>query len=1043
MQLSLAFLGPLQISLGDQILPTSRARKIEALLAYLSVESDNPHPRSALDGLLFPEMPDVAARTNLRQTITRLRRAIGDQQASPPYLLIQAETLQFNTGSEYSLDVSLFRQKLQGCPEHAGRRDPGCPECMRLLQEALALYRGPFLDNFFLDDSESFETWLQTLRQEFSQAVIEACQALVAYYEQRGEYSLATAQTQRWISLAPWSEEAHRQQMRLLARMGQRSAALAQYETCRQSLENELGVDPSPETQALYERLRAGMELPPNQLPAPAGLFVGRSTEANTLRQYLADPQRRLITLLGPGGIGKTQLALHVSWELAEDYLGPFPDGVYFVELPAGGNARWLVNTLLQTLDVSGNSALPEKVLAEALKGKHCLLVLDNGEDLDEDGKLLIAHLLRQAVAVCILVTSRQKLKLTDEWVVELEGLPYPERIPQEKSLPFPLPPGPQTQEYAAVQLLLQRARQAEADLGWETLTFDEQNAVVEITRLTEGMPLALELAAAWVPAFPFRQIATEIRESLDLLSSEALDRSARHRCIRVVFEHSWERLLDPEQKMLIAFAAFAGTFSRRAAEAVGANLHLLLRLREKSLLQRGLAGAQYYALHPLLRQFTLEKASPDQIHLARECQARYYGKFLDEHRDDAHHLQMQEAFDEIQVELENIRAGWRWAIAQQDIGLLGQYMETVHHFYALRAWWYEGYDLFAEASSLIPPDAARRALSERDGLSKAGVYAGLLLRQATFSYERGDINEADELLARSLAIGRAVEDPAEIAMAYQKAGFIAHLRGDYEYACTLMNSSLDVAKEIGGQVLVGQLLMGLGAAARDQENYAEAQHYFQEGVQCYRGIGDSWGIANSLRLLGDTLGQTGRWSEAQPYLEESLLLCQQLGNAVMEALTWNTLGVMARAQGNSSQAMERFQRGLALAQQAKNERGQAHVLLNLADQAFSEGGVVEARGFLSTGFECAVRVQDVNLILRLLLQIARLAQREKATIDSRLRAEALAAVVFFHKSSAPGLKMQARQLLERGGLTLPAAAPKTFNEVCFLARQTLAAGVA
>ena len=255
-RLSLSLLGPLRIALDGQPAPNFAYAKARALLAYLAVEAGRPHHRDALVGLLWPELPDATARTNLRQALANLRQAIGDAAATPPFLLITRDTVQFNLRSDHELDVAAFTALLAACETHAHRRLERCRSCGARMAQALALYRGDFLAEFTLDGAAPFEEWQLRQRERLHQRALDALVHLADYHERRGALAQARRYARRQIELDPWREEAYRQLMRLLARAGQRSAALAQYETCRRFLERDLGVQPEAETTALYKEIR-------------------------------------------------------------------------------------------------------------------------------------------------------------------------------------------------------------------------------------------------------------------------------------------------------------------------------------------------------------------------------------------------------------------------------------------------------------------------------------------------------------------------------------------------------------------------------------------------------------------------------------------------------------------------------------------------------------------------------------------------------------------------------------------------------------------
>jgi DNA-binding SARP family transcriptional activator len=254
--LAISLLGPFQVTLDGEPVTRFKSDKVRALLAYLAVECGRPHRRETLAGLLWPEWPDREALNNLRYTLSSLRQTIDDQQAVSPFLLITRDTLQFNTVSNHWLDVSDFGTRIADSGGSHGGSE------IEHLEIAIGLYRGSFLEGFSVRDAAPFEEWALLKRERLSRQMLESLYRLAIAREQRGEYAQARLHAQRQVELEPWNEEAHQQLMRLLARGGQRSAALAQYETCRRVLAEELGVEPGRESRTLYESIRDGTLMP-------------------------------------------------------------------------------------------------------------------------------------------------------------------------------------------------------------------------------------------------------------------------------------------------------------------------------------------------------------------------------------------------------------------------------------------------------------------------------------------------------------------------------------------------------------------------------------------------------------------------------------------------------------------------------------------------------------------------------------------------------------------------------------------------------------
>lgn len=266
-RLVIHLLGPFHVSLGGEPVTGFESNKVRALLAYLAVYADRPHSREALAALLWPDQPDAKARHNLRQALSNLRQALGDSDTDAPLLDITRTTAQLNPQGDYWLDLAAFNAHVAASEEHPHPNLERCPVCIEQLEQAVELYQGSFLEGLFVEDSLPFEEWAALQRERVHRLSLDALYHLGRYYERRRDYARAQRHARRQIEMEPWREEAHRQLMRTLARGGQRSAALAQYETCRRTLAEELGVEPGADTRALYERIRAAGDTPRTTCP--------------------------------------------------------------------------------------------------------------------------------------------------------------------------------------------------------------------------------------------------------------------------------------------------------------------------------------------------------------------------------------------------------------------------------------------------------------------------------------------------------------------------------------------------------------------------------------------------------------------------------------------------------------------------------------------------------------------------------------------------------------------------------------------------------
>lgn len=960
-RLSLWLLGSFQVQSDGELVTQFEYDKVRALLAYLVVEGDVPHRRDALIGLLWPDQSDRAARHSLSQALLTLRQALGDQEASVPFLLVDRTTIRFNPAAERWLDVAECEAHLAACARHDHPRPETCAACMERRRQAVALYRGDFLKGLAVGDSATFEEWVTWKRERLHRLVLDALAELTRYHEWRGELDQAQVYARHQVELEPWREEAHRQLMQLLAHSGQRSAALAQYATCRRLLDEELGVEPSDETKQLYERIRVADTARHHNLPAQPTPFVGRQEEVAEIASLLAHPDCRVLTIVGPGGVGKTRLAVQVAGRVADTFL----NGVALVPLAGLRSAALLATALARALDfVFYGAADPTAQLLDYLRQKELLLVLDSFEHL-QAGAGLVAEVLQSAPQVKILITSRARLNLSWEWTFELDGLAVPEAQP---------PRG--LESYSAVQLFVQRARRVQRHFS---LAPADQPAIARVCELVEGLPLALELAATWVRVSTCQEIATEIGRGLDFLTTSSPDIPERHQSMRAVFEHSWQLLSPDQQKVFQNLSVFRGGFSGAAAKHVaGASLPVLAGLVDASLVRHQPSGR--YDKHELLRQYAEEKRNewPQEKDKLLDQHSRYYCAFLQERQARLQGGDQQRALAEIEQEIENVRAAWQRLVTQANIRDLAHCLEGLFLFYDLRSWAKEGEAVFRLAVERLP---AIQQAAERDLL-----LARLMARQARFCSQLSDYDMARRLLEQSIAVFRHFGSQADIAFALNQLGEIAsqtgmyetakqslqesltayealnhrkgmatalsnlgmaiHNQGQYQAAQKYYTDSLTIFREIDDRWGEANALHQLGFVAYELGNYQEAEQRYHESLAIKRELGDLWGVANSLNNLGIVFYDLGEYVAAEQCYHESLAIRRERGNRWGIAAALNNLGLIASAQKAFTEAQQRYQESLAICREIGDQRGIAITLNNVGEIAFAQGAYDEAKQY-------------------------------------------------------------------------------------------------
>ena len=868
--LEIALFGSFKACYNGQPLPGFRYDKVRALLAYLAVERDRPHRRDELVGLFWPDSAEEDARTSLRQALAQLRAAIGDST-----VLASRESVQWNPDADADVDVITFEEALKAARVHAHRSAASCRFCARQLAQAVARYKGVFLAHFFLPGSAPFEDWAVLRREALQRQALEALSRLAGCHSRRGEYAQAEDCLRRLLAIEPWQEEAHRWLMRLLVLRDQRAAAVAQYEACRRQLSEALGVEPQAETTALYEAIRGGAapgalqaghlhlrEGRKHNLPPAPTPFVGREKELGELNNLLDRPDQRLITLVGPGGVGKTRLALQV----AADQVACFADGVFYVPLAAVTQADLLPVVLGTVLQVTlHGDADPRQEILEAVARKEMLLILDNLEHLPEAVEF-VAKLLASAPKLVILATSRQRLMLRGEWVFPLEGLPVSR-------------PGASLAEGdgSSADLFFQSAARLQPHFAPDRV---QKAAIGQICWLVDGLPLAIELAAAWTPVLPCTEIAREIHGNLDFLADALSDLPDRHASIRAVFDHSWDLLSPEERAVFCKLSVFRGGFQREAAEQVaGAALPHLRALLDKSLVKR--VPFDRYDMHELARQYACEQlVMAGEENGVRE-QASTYFRGLAERA--ASHIRGEDGpawMHSLEEEMDNIRAVLEWSLAS------GQIEPGMRLAWAMFRIWYWHPKYVREGRRWL--EALLAAAESRTGLS-GDLVGNVLYETAAIAGMQHDFPSSEAYFARCLALRQSMGDKHGQAAALNGMAGNACEQGDITQARRLYETSLAIDRELG-QVPDVQLL-NLAGVAQIQGDYAKAIDCYEEALQIGREAHNLGRVAGGLVGLARVEQLTGERRQALSHYKESLRLFHELEDLEGMACLLDSMG--------------------------------------------------------------------------------------------------------------------------------------------------------
>ncbi len=942
--------GDLQVELNGETVSNFETDKARALLVYLAIESARPLQRSHIAGMLWSEEAEERALHNLRQTLSSLRKTLGDSANTPRFILADRDSIRINPSADVWIDTIAFIQYLSCAYRHYQRRIGRGSFNVRYLQKALKVYRGQFLHSFQLSKCALFEEWVLLQREDYNLQAIRALTLLAEYHERRDEYHLAIQSAIRVVEISPWDETARAQVIRLLGINQQWSAAKSQFFALKKYLSEQLSVSPAAEVITLYEQICKGAAgkaavlpgFPPEKynLPDTASSFIGREAELDEVMEKIISPDNRLITLIGPGGIGKTRFAIEIAYQL----VGILADGVFFVSLVTAQNPEQIVQLIAESIGfIFSDQFNPQKQLMDHLRDKQLLLVLDNFEHLLANSRntLLLDKIINQVPQTTFLVTSREQLNLHQERIFALPGLSYP----QEIKVPLE-----EITSYDALNLFVRQALRKQ-----QNFLLDETNlhTVIRICRTLEGLPLGVELAAAAICEQGYEAVARKIENDLDALATSTANIQPRHRSLHAAFEVSWELLPQRQQIILSRLSVFPDGFDHIAAKAIsGASAAELSSLAAKSLLR--VDKFNRFSFHEAIRHFVSKKPiSTENFVEVRERHALFYVSFLAGKNNLLQSDGQTAALADIQSEYGNVHLAWNWLIDHQRAAEMICCMDSLYQFFNIQSYLEEGIQWFQQALKNIG-----------NKIDNSLVLGMLLSRLGSLAYHARKKDLMFQSLLRSQELLRKANAGQELAFCWFHLGWAYQREKDFITAQHYAENSLEYFQHAGDVLGQSQALTLLGSIQNRQGSNPEAKNFFDKALILCRRSGNQRLLITILNRLGDLACYAGEYQAAIEQFSECLEISERLNDRYNQAILLNNMGTIYHVWKDYPQAQSCYQKSLVLCREIGDQDGIALALNNLGELSTVQGDYPSAIKYSKDALQIAEQLQEAWTII-------------------------------------------------------------------------------
>ncbi len=958
-------LGWLRAVQGERIVSRFRTRKTGALLAYLAFHLHRSQPRELLIELLWPEATPELGRNSLSKALTSLRH-----QLEPPgvpagaVILADRDTVRLNPAAVIT-DVGQFEGAL-----HSADRAREAGECCRWLIEAAEQYTGELLPGFFDD-------WILQERERLAEANLSTLARLVSGLRESGDLAAALSWARRAVAADPLREEAHDDLIRLLIDLGQPDAARRQYAELERLLAG-LGAEPEPEIRALVRGQAKGMKhggtktrrgsgesteklslaesssphFPDSvspclrvssqsesigNLPLTFTRFFGRESEMASLLEMLGGGDTRLLTLTGPGGSGKTRLAIEVAARLRKDGFQDGPATIWFAPLQGLTDASLIPDKLVDALRLPRSTeVVPLEQVIAALSQQPSLLLLDNFEHLVEGGAPLIRALLERVEGLTVLVTSRRCLNLEGEREFPVGPLPVPVVSATTPPMPVLTTDHCSLTTVPSVALFVDRAQAVRSDFQ---VTERNAAAVGDLCAQLEGLPLALELAASRARMLTASQMLERLEERFKLLVGRQRSADPRHRSLRATLDWSYQLLTPELQRFFVQLSVFRGGWTLEAAEAVCEEpraLEYLEELQQCSLVVAEAAGEEMrYRLLETMREYGVEQLSSEEQSALAQRHLGYYLAWTEEIGPEfGVRLRVVPRWaDHAEREMDNLRAALDWMVRStaaqdwllkigdgKDARVAGPFLTLLVNFWKERGYQTEGRRWLAE-------------ILDMPGASFLTIPRGWLLHEAgALARQQGDFAAADALVQESLEIVQELGKREGELWCCGLLALVARDRGDYERVRAYFDQTTIIARERGEAGDIAFALYGKGYTAYLEGDLVTAQTLLEQGLQMARSLrGEAEkGVNGEAREsiawiyahLGEVADARGDYPAAQAHLDESLAIMREFRSLGGPAHVQHKLGRLAQHQGRWNDAAAHFFESLAIWRQIGNKHG-------------------------------------------------------------------------------------------------------------------------